>query len=278
MLLDYHTHTNLTNSNHALGSMEEYVEQALQRGLAELGFSEHLFVSQMNEFRAKFANIKLSRQTGVAPLFKLFDTYVSKIQELQKKYTNIKIKIGTEVDYVPEHEDLIQAILTEYPFDYVIGSIHYLDGWGFDNPVEKDGFNTRDVNDVYLEYLNQIELTARSGLFDIIGHLDLVKIFGYRPTRNIMAAVEKTVKAIAEMNLAIEINTAGLRKPVKEIYPQEDWLQLCYHYHIPVILGSDAHHPQDVGAGFQQAVTLLNKVGYTQLASYTKRKRTYVKL
>jgi histidinol-phosphatase (PHP family) len=218
------------------------------------------------------------QQTGVAPLVKLFDNYVTKIQKLQKRYPQIKLKIGIEIDYVPQHTELIQAILTEYPFDYVIGSIHYLDGWGFDNPAEKEGYTIRDINEIYLQYLEQIELCAKSGLVDIIGHLDLVKIFGHRPTKNIMPAVEKTIKTIAAMNLAIELNTAGLRKPVGEIYPQLDWLKVCYQYQIPVTLGSDAHQPKDVATDFDQAVALLEKIGYTKLASFTQRKRSLVPL
>lgn len=279
MLLDYHSHTNITQTDHALGSMEDYVKQAISRGLAEYGFSEHLFVSQMNEAtanKAKFSNLRILQQAGVAPLVKLFKDYVAKIQELQKQYPQIELKIGIEIDYIPEHTELLQAILIEFPFDYVIGSIHYLNGWGFDNPAEKEGFTTRDINDIYLQYLAQIELCAKSGLVDIIGHLDLVKIFGHRPTRNIMSAVEKTIKTIAASNITVELNTAGLRKPVGEIYPQLDWLQLCYQHRIPVTLGSDAHQPKDVGAGFEQAVALLQKVGYTQLASFTKRKRTLI--
>jgi histidinol-phosphatase (PHP family) len=283
VLLDYHTHTNLTQTDHALGSMKEYVEQAVARGLAEFGFSEHLFVSQMNPIRNlkisngvndATANSNLSQHKEVKLLAKLFEDYFANIRTLQNKYPQIKLKIGIEIDYVPEYTELIQVILTKYPFDYVIGSIHYLDGWGFDNPIEKDGYSTRDINQVYLKYLEQIELCAKSGLVDIIGHLDLVKIFGYRPTENIMPAVEKTIKTIAEMNIAVEINTAGLRKPVGEIYPQENWLRLCYQYHLPVTLGSDAHQPQDVGADFEQAIMLLKTVGYTQLASFTQRERT----
>ncbi|MFB3894748.1 MAG: histidinol-phosphatase HisJ family protein [bacterium] len=279
MLLDYHSHTNITQTDHAVGTMEDYVKQAISCGLAEYGFSEHLFISQMNEAtanKAKFSNLRILQQAGVAPLIKLFKDYVVKIQKLQEQYPQIKLKIGIEIDYIPEHTELLRAILAEFPFDYVIGSIHYLDGWGFDNPAEKDGFSTRDINEIYRQYLTQIERCAQSGLVDIIGHLDLVKIFGHRPTKDIMPTVEKTIKAIAASNIAVELNTAGLRKPVGEIYPQPAWLQLCYQNRIPVTLGSDAHQPKDVGAGFEQAIALLKKVGYTQLASFTKRKRTLI--
>jgi histidinol-phosphatase (PHP family) len=284
MLIDYHSHTNLTQTDHASGSMEDYVKQAISCGLAEYGFSEHLFISQMLEatcLREAEASLRHRQAADIAnltnsPITVLFNTYVTKIQELQKKYPQIKLKIGIEIDYVPEHTELIRVILTEYPFDYVIGSIHYLNGWAFDNPTEKEGFTTRDINQVYLQYLEQIGRCAESGLADIIGHLDLVKIFGYRPTRDIMPEVENTIKSIASMNLAIELNTAGLRKPIGEIYPQEDWLRLCYRYQIPVTLGSDAHQPKDVAADFDQAIALLKKVGYTQLASYTKRLRNII--
>ncbi|MCX7918974.1 MAG: histidinol-phosphatase HisJ family protein [bacterium] len=271
MLLDYHSHTNLTRTNHAVGSMEEYVEQAVARGLTEFGFSEHLFISQMNDIAADDKKFE--------PLIQLFNTYTAKIEELRERYyPRIILKSGIEIDYAPDHTPLLQKILAGYSFDYIIGSIHYLEGWGFDNPNEIAGYTTRDINQIYLQYLAELERCAQSGLVDIIGHLDLVKIFGYRPTKDVMSAVEQTVKTIARMNLTVEINTAGLRKPVREIYPHADWLQLCYHYRIPITLGSDAHQPKDVGADLEQAVALAKSVGYTQLATYTQRNRTLVPL
>lgn len=256
-MIDYHIHTKLCG--HATGEMEQYVERAIEIGLPEIGFNDHL----------PFLDIE---RPGLAMKLSQLPFYVQSVEQLRQKYPNITIRLGTEVDYFPHLEQQIADLLAHHPLDYVYGSVHFLDDWSFDSPFALPEWNLADVDGVYEQYIDLLHQAARSGLFDILSHLDLVKIYGFRPTRNMLPLWESLIKTVRENGLAIEINTSGLRKPVGEIYPAEEIVELISRYGIPIVFGSDAHRPEDVGRDLDQAMDLALQFGIETVNQFEKRK------
>lgn len=256
-MIDYHIHTKLCG--HATGEMDQYVERAIEIGLPEIGFNDHLPFLDVE--RAVLA-MKLSE----------LPQYVQSVERLRQKYPYIIIRLGIEVDYFPQLESQIADLLAQHPFDYVYGSVHFLDDWSFDSPLALPQWNLADVDQVYEQYIGLLHQAARSGLFDILSHLDLVKIYGFRPGRDMLPQWESLLKTVREKGLAIEINTSGLRKPVGEIYPAEEIVELISRYGIPIVFGSDAHRPKDVGRDLDQAIKLALKYGITSVARFEGRK------
>jgi histidinol-phosphatase (PHP family) len=264
MLVDYHVHTALCG--HATGSMEEYVQSALQRGLAELGFNDHAPTFHVQDPELAMAAHQLPQ-------------YVAEVQALQRKYSRPRIRLGLEADFIPGYEGDLQQLLSQYQFDYVYGSVHIIDQWRFDDSrVYPQGYEHRLVGDAYAQFFDLIRRSAQSGLFDVLGHMDLIKKFNYWPTGEIEHLLQQTVETIAEAGLCVEVNTSGLRRPCAEMYPSERILRLCHHHGVPVTLGSDAHSPEEVGMDFDKAVEMLTRVGYTQVAIFEGRERGLVRL
>ncbi len=174
--------------------------------------------------------------------------------------------LGIEADYRPGTIAQVTALLDEYPFDYVIGSVHHLGAWGFDDPRQMDGYEQRDIDDIWTEYFELVGDAAESGLFTILGHLDLVKKFGYRSTRLLDRELDRLVQRIARSGVLVEINTAGLHKPVKEAYPTLEILRRLYAAGVDVTFGSDAHKPSEVGRDFEHAAGLAREAGYSRFA------------
>ncbi len=247
---DYHTHTR--RCGHAVGTAVEYVEAARTRGLAGIGVCDHLPLIGRRDAELTMAVSDL-------------DDYVDEVLELRRAYPGY-VLLGIEADYEPETFGEARALLDCYPFDYVIGSVHFLDGWGFDDPRNAAEWAERDVLDVYLRYFERVSEAAESGAFTILGHLDLVKKFGHRPPEPPQAAMQALVERVARTGTAVEINTAGLRKPVAEMYPGPDLLGLLYRSGVPLTFGSDAHRPEEVGTDFVGAVAHARSAGYTEYA------------
>ncbi len=256
-MIDYHIHTKLCG--HAAGEMEQYVERAIEIGLSEIGFSDHL----------PFLDVDCP---GLAMKLSELPQYVQSVEQLRQQYPNIIIRLGIEVDYFPHLEKQFADLLAQYPFDYVYGSIHFLDNWSFDSPFALHEWNLADIDQVYEQYIGLLHQAARSGLFDILSHLDLVKIYGFRPGRDMLPLWESLIKTVRENGLAIEINTSGLRKPVGEIYPSEEIVELISRYRVPIVFGSDAHRPEDVGRDFELAKALALKCGITSITQFENRK------
>ena len=265
--MDYHIHTR--RCGHATGEPAEFLAVARARGLGEIGFAEHI---------PQYFLPAARRNPGLAMAAEELEAYVAEILALSHESREITVRLGIEADYVPGYEEVLAAILGRYPFDYVLGSIHYLDGWGFDNPAEIGGYAGRDIDLFYRNYCRTLKRMVSTGLFDVVAHPDLPKKFGYRPRGDIASLYEETVSAIAAAGVAVEVNTAGLRQPAGEIYPAPIFLELCYRYGVPVTLGSDAHRPEDVGRDFEKAVDLLLRVGYREVATFEKRRRMLVGL
>ncbi len=265
MIVDYHTHTSLCK--HAQGDAEEYILRAIELGLDEIGCSEH--IPMPGGFDEKHRMSLEQYQTVYAP----------RVSELRDRHKGkITVRRGIEADFFSGTETWVEGFIRENDFDYVIGSVHFLGSWGFDDAVFVHNFEGRDVDDVYEKYFETVKRSARSGLFDIIGHCDLVKKFGHRPKRDQTEHVRETMKEIRKNNLCIEINTSGLRKPVEEMYPAESILQIARETGVPLTLGSDAHDPADVGADFARAVELIERYGNGRISVFERRQRREVQI
>ncbi len=257
-ITDYHMHTPLCG--HAVGEPKEYAEHAQKMGLEEIGFSDH-------------APLVSHEDPKITMNIKQLPLYNTMIGEIRSKFSpSLGIKIALEADFIPGFEEKTKKILKSYPYDYVIGSVHFINHWGFDDPAERERWNEKNINQVYHDYYALLRKSAESGLFDIMGHVDLVKKFGHRPTENMMDEVEKTAKVFKKSGVAVEINTSGLRKPIKEMYPAPDCLEIYRKAGVPLTFGSDAHSPQDVGKSFDKAAVLAKSVGYREYLIFKQRK------
>lgn len=247
---DYHTHTR--RCGHAVGTAAEYVEAARARGLAGIGICDHLPLVGRRDAELTMDISEL-------------DDYVGEVLELRRAFPGF-VLLGIEADYEPETFEHVAAALGQYPFDYVIGSVHFLDGWGFDDPRNKSGWTERDVLAVYESYFDRVGEAAETGSFTILGHLDLVKKFGHRPAEPPLAAMRRLVERVAAAGPAVEVNTAGLRKPVGEPYPGAELLASLARSGVPLTFGSDAHAPVEVGSDFAAAVGYARSAGYAEFA------------
>jgi histidinol-phosphatase (PHP family) len=263
MIVDYHTHTNLCK--HADGVAEDYVRKALDLGFDEVGCSDHSPLP--NGFDGEH------RMT----LDEFTQLYRPMVDDVRVKFNEkIKVRFGIEADYLPGTEEFMKKFLEENDFDFIIGSIHFLGDWGFDNFKNVRRYQEKDVYEVYVEYFKTLKEAAGSGMFDIVGHIDVVKVFGYRPDRDYDDILRDAMKAIKENGLVVEINTAGLRKPVGEVYPSVKILEIIMEMDIPLTLGSDSHTPGDVGRDFDLAVELVKKYGNGKITVFDKRQRREV--
>ncbi len=256
--VDYHMHTPLCG--HAVGEPSEYAETALRVGLEEIGFSDHAPLVTHPDPRYTMSDAQLPE-------------YHRMIEVIQKKYQGkLTIKLGLEADFVLGFEVKTKEILGGYPYDFVIGSIHFIDAWAFDDPDEQMKWKNKDINRVYRDYYELLRKSAQSGLYDIMGHVDLVKKFGHRPTEDVTDEIQKTAKVFKDTGVTIEINTSGLRKPVKEIYPSLAVLKIYGKTGVPITFSSDSHDPKDVGRDYDQAAELAKAAGYREYRVFKKRK------
>ena len=255
---DYHMHTPLCR--HAVGEPTDYAAQAVRIGLAEIGFSDHspMVRDDFDDWRMRSDQL---------------DEYVGKVERARREHPGLQIKLGLEVDYLPGHEDWIQELSRRYEWDYLIGSVHYVsDSWALDNPHQLAEWEKRDPLEVWSAYFERLMQAAESRLFDIIGHADLCKKFCIYPAENCGHLFRNFLKSAARTGVAIEINTAGLRKKCQEMYPSPQILHLASEYKVPLTFGSDAHAPGEVGLNFNEAIALARQAGYTHWQQFSKRR------
>ncbi len=257
-MIDLHNHTPLCN--HASGSPEKFIQKAIEKGIKIYGFADHAPMEFDYEYRMGFEDM---------------DKYEKEIKTLKEKFKDkIEILLGYEVDYTP----VVDKRVLERNVDYLIGSVHFLDNWGFDNPEFIKEWNRRHVDDVYKEYFSKIEEMANSNLFNIVGHIDLVKVFGHKPKTDIKDLAKNAVKAIKKANMAVEINTSGLRKPVKEHYPSDELLEMILNEGIDITFSSDAHSPEQVGYKLNETINKLKDMGLNEAVYFKNKEKFKVKL
>jgi histidinol-phosphatase (PHP family) len=261
---DYHLHTPLCR--HAVGEPAELAAQALKVGLTEIGFSDHAPMP-----RDDFDDWRMAASD--------LDAYVAKVEHARRANPGLTIKLALEVDFLPGYEDWIRQLAARHPWDYFIGSVHYVsESWAIDNPQRISEWKHRDPFEVWSAYINRLTLAAESGLFDIIGHADLCKKFSFYPKQDCTPLFTRFLQAAKRRDVVIELNTSGLRKDCKEIYPSPRILRLAAELGVPITFGSDAHAPAEVGLNLPEAVQLARSTGYTQCARFTQRRREMVNI
>jgi len=255
--VDLHNHT--TRCNHAEGTIDEYIEKAIELGIDIYGFSEHAPMDFDPQYRLAFSEIK---------------AYENDILVAKEKYKNeIKILLGYEVDWLPGK---IDKCILNANVDYLIGSVHFIDKWSFDNPEFIGGWKNKNIDEIWQAYFEAIEAMANSKKFDIVGHLDLIKVFKFMPKKDIRLLAKNALHAIKKSDMTLEINSAGLRKPIGEIYPSATLLQEAYSLDIPITFSSDAHAIDQIGVGYDLTTTLAKEVGYTKAVTFQGRERQLV--
>lgn len=247
-MIDYHLHV-VAHADRPMTveNILQYCEVAKSRGISELGITEH------DRF--------------------LDDIDLEAFREAKNRSRDVALRLGIEVDFVPGKEAEMDRFATALPYDYVIGSVHRVGGEEVDNASVKDVYEKWDTYELYEAYYENVREAALSGRFEVIGHPDLIKIFRTYPDRDIVPMLEETADAIAESGVVVDVNSAGLRKPVGEIYPERTFLEMFYRRGVPIILSSDAHAADEVGAGYEKSVKLVKDVGYTEVATFDARQR-----
>ncbi len=248
-MYDSHLHTPLCK--HAVGTPEQYVQAARDAGLLGIVMTDH------SPMPAWF-DPEVRMEWGELPF------YHAMLEKVRAEADGFYVGIGLEADFHPGTEYYVRRLLAQYDYDYIIGSVHYIGAWPFDNPRYALEFEERDLREVFRAYFKLVAQAARTGLFHAIGHLDLPKVMGYRPPEGYADLAEEALQVIAGEGLALDVNTAGWRKKAAEIYPSPELLARAAQLKIPVVLGSDAHRPEDVAHRFAEAVALLKREGYQE--------------
>ena len=259
---DYHMHTPLCH--HAVGEPTEYAAQAVKLGIREIGFSEH---NPM--IRDDFDDWHMFARD--------LDVYVKKVEQARRDHPQLVIRLALEIDYIPGQEDWIRDLAARQPWDYLIGAVHYVfDSWDFDNPKKIAEWKRRQPMAVWTEYFERLTQAAESRLFDIIAHADLCKKFGFYPKEDCTQLFTRFLQAVKQSGVAMELNTSGLRKECKEIYPSPQIVAMAAQIGVPITFASDAHAINEVGMNFNEAVALARSAGYTHYCKFKKRKREVV--
>jgi histidinol-phosphatase (PHP family) len=249
MIVDYHMHMRDPEERieHTTGAVERFVETAAARGVDEIGFTEHVYYFlQTREVWSLPYQVEHCAHD--------LERYVDVVVEAKRQ--GLPVKLGLEVDYVGPRQEELAAALEPYPWDYLLGSVHWVDGLAIDQ--EPGLWATASVEEVWRRYFDALAELAASGFVDVLAHPDLAKIFGRRPARIEYPDLD---------GVALEISTAGLHKPVGELYPDAAMLD----GRPPITLASDAHVPQNVGRDFDQALELARAVGYETVSVFDRR-------
>ena len=256
---DYHIHTTFSDGK---GAPEDYVLKAIESGIPEIGFSDHLTLTGEQQAWA----IKPER----------LEEYALAIEELRQKYPRVRILLGLEVDYIPGIEGLIREATGDLPLDYIIGSVHYLGEKTVD--IGPDFYLGKNIATLWNKYFDMVGTAAESGLFDLIAHPDLIRIFGFFPPSDRHHLYSKLAARLKEADVAIELNTNGRNKPIGDFYPDREFLHLFREAGVNICINSDAHSPEKVGQYFEEAYKLVRETGWEEVAAWEKRKRRMVPL
>jgi histidinol-phosphatase (PHP family) len=269
MLTDYHVHLRLDEPEFTAedaftaANAERYAEVAAERGIEALGVSEHIhrFRQALDVWQHPFW-----RESARDDL----DAYCEFVRN------ETSLALGIEADFVPGAEDKMATLLEARDWDYVVGSIHFLRDAALDMRGDWDIWRSGSPDKVWQRYFEMLGEAARSGMFDILAHPDLVKVWGSgapMPDRDLRFYYELAMEGIAESDVAIEVSTAGLRKPVGEIYPAPAFLEMCLEAGRPVALSSDAHAPNDLAYRYEDALEYLERLGVDRISVFDRRAR-----
>jgi histidinol-phosphatase (PHP family) len=256
---DYHIHTTFSDGK---APPEEYVSTAISSGISEIGFSDHISL------------FKVKQDWSMIP--ENVRNYVEYLGNLKRNMNGIILKKGLEIDFVPGLEKDIGLFLQNLDLDYRIGSVHYLGEKTVD--VGPEFYKGKDIDLLYESYFDTVIGAASSGLFDIIGHCDYIRIYGYKPSFNPEHLYKKLAKAMYKFDVVLEVNTNGRNKPVSDFYPDRRFLHIFREENVAVCVNSDAHFPARVGQYFDEAYDLVRSAGFTEMAVFSSRKRRMMPL
>jgi histidinol-phosphatase (PHP family) len=265
---DLHTHHD--RCGHAEGKIRDYIEAAINEGLKVIGIADHSPYFSHEEDQP-FPHITMARSE--------FPNYVNEVLRLKELYSGkIDVLLGVESDFFPEHVEVYRQYFDRYPFDYIIGSVHQVDGVSIFKRDRWDGLTEQEKMTTKENYYSLIEQSAKSGMFHILGHIDAMK--GYYPAFSSIQtkAIEHTLKVIGEYDMSIEINTSGKTKDVGGWYPSDDILELAKHFGVKVTFGSDAHVPDRVGDEFEIVQKHLKEMGFKEWVYFKEKQRIHVNL
>jgi len=254
---DYHMHSSYSDGRSV---PDDYIIPALVAGMSEIGFSEHLTL------------FKDPEDWNMNPVNIL--PYINHLEALKKSTTSIKIRIGLEVDYFAGKEKEISAFLRPLPLDFIIGSVHYLGEKTVD--IGPEFYEGKSIDRLFISYFDSVILAAGSGLFDIIGHCDLIRIYGYKPSSDLEPLYRKLAKTMKNHDVAFEVNTNGRNRPLADFYPDRRFLHIFREENVPVCVNSDAHMPSRVGQYFDEAYELLRYIGFTEMVVFENRVKRMV--
>jgi histidinol-phosphatase (PHP family) len=269
--------------NYALdrGSLLRLVEAAAAAGVTEIGITEHAhnFVQCRTLYPADNAwihgrDVPGRRNWDVDAYFRLLDG---------ARREGLPIKAAMEWDYCPGYERELERWIGAYDWDFALVGVHWIPGreggwWGFDIPGQRAEWELRSPEDVYAEYFRLVCEAADTGLFNIVAHPDVVKVFGHRPSRDSGEWHETVAGALARNRLCAEVNTAGWRKPIGELYPSSDLLTALRSAGVPIVISSDAHYAEHIGYAFERAEALVLEAGYKARCRFERRRRQEVPL
>ncbi len=256
---DYHIHTIYSDGQ---APPEDYFAAAIASGIREIGFSEHLVLFKENQDWC-------INPDSVGP-------YLERLSQISKKMNSVVLRTGLEVDYFQGKENETAIFLDQFDLDYRIGSVHYLGETTVDNGP--DFYNGKNIDILYEKYFDRVIEAAASGLFDIIGHCDLIRIYGHKPSYDPEHLYRKLARSFSENDVTFELNTNGRNRPIADFYPDRRFLKIFAEENVSVCVNSDAHIPSRVGQYFDEAYDLLRSAGFIEMAVFRKRKREMMPL
>ncbi len=265
MIVDYHTHNRLCR--HAQGDLEEYIQAAVRLGLDEIACSDHAPLPDNYDPHHRMT------------VEEFYASYAPMVSELVEKYgKKIRIKRAIEVDHLSWTTEWNKKFIAENDFDFVLGSVHFVGPQGHEKALFGPEYGRDDLESINEGYYLAIADSAKSGMFDVVSHCDIVKKFGAFSSKRVDELIQEAMSQIKQAGMCIEINTSGLRKAEKAVYPGERILSVARDLHVPLTIGSDAHTPEDVGRDFDIAVDLVEKYGGGRISLFDKRERTEVRI
>jgi histidinol-phosphatase (PHP family) len=266
-MLDYHVHTHYCR--HASGEIKEYLVEGMNKGLKEIGISDHYPMFHLPQLSYNDYSMDLQE----------FPLYKREVNQVKRIFSSkIDVKLGAEVDYLKAEEPTLMKSLVLEDVDYLMGVIHLLDNWIIDDPRNTHKYLEYDLNAFYNKYFDEIQNLIKSGLFDIVGHIDVIKKFNHIPEEGIEQYIMPCLELIADKELCLEVNTSGIDRPVKDTYPGQKFFKIIFDMGIQITLGSDAHKPSEVGRHFEVILKFLKNVGYSELISFKNREKELIKI
>ena len=281
MKTDYHMH--FEYGNYDFNWVEGFFEAAKKRGLAEIGISEHSHT--FPEFEKLYYDDLILDDSEVGAFQKVWlktnkfkhslKDYFEFMHALQKNHA---VKIGIEVCNF-QNQSAVKKILDAWNFDYIIGSVHFLWGWGYDASKIKAEWDNHDLREIYEQYTLEVEKLAASEIYDILGHPFNIRLFKYFPNFDVTPYLERVAVAMKNSDMAVDVNTGTkYRYPVQEISPYADFMKIAAAYNLPITINSDAHQPEDCGRFCDDAIEYVKQFGYKKILRFNGRQREEVDL